>query len=291
MGFEDFVFQLHHLSSGDHEDQREVMVQAWLWGGQMFLARPPPTETSWNKVFESSKVCLGHGKHPGSTKFADRFSIGLKLHPLYSDPLHSEDDAHPPIEDMTPPAVEAEVLPGSFWRAAYDAAPIITTDGMAMVFVDFSEPEFHDTSAKLQMKLCICPCSYGQVLQAVALQANPGDTVGEKHLTWTWSANSTKLRSFEIERLLTVELRLPKLRLQTGTSTISTAGATGHSYSSQLLPQAHPRLYAPQLWLRAMVFQEGEAIAKIDEEVVLPVTVARFLQPLDCGEQELQVQS
>ena len=62
--------------------------------------------------------------------------------------------------------------------------------------------------------------------------------------------------------------------------------------ASSLFPShAHPdaRLYAPQLWLRAAVFQAGEAIAKIDEELLLPVTIARFLQPLNCGEQQLQV--
>jgi hypothetical protein len=125
--------------------------------------------------------------------------------------------------------------------------------------------------------------------------------VGEKHLTWTWSANSTKLRSFEIERLLTVELRIPRTKQEigttgtTGTSTISTAGTVEPPMvpgASSLFPShAHPdaRLYAPQLWLRAAVFQAGEAIAKIDEELLLPATIARFLQPLNCGEQQLQV--
>lgn len=283
-------------------------MYGWLWGGQMFLARPAGAagDSSWNKIFESSKVCLGHGSYgrggKDCTKFADRFSIALKLHPLYSDPLHSE-DVHPPLsnEDLScqmPDASTASEMV-SFRRSAYDPSPILTTDGRAMVFVDFSEPEFHDVSAKLQIRLCVCPCTSGQVLQAVALQAVPCDTVGEKHLTWTWSANSTKLRSFEIERLLTVELRIPRVKEMgpTGsTSTISTAGTVEPvpGVSSSLFPShahgahADARLYAPQLWLRAAVFQEGGAIAKIDEELLLPVTIARFLQPLNCGEQQLQ---
>jgi len=330
MGFEDFIFQLHHLSmanrgfgsskeSTESTESGEVTVYAWLWGGQMFLAQPPASDSTWNKIFESCTVCLGHGSHGShgsygrggkdysdycTTKFADRFSIGLKLHPLYSDPLHSE-DVHPPLsnDDLSGqmPGVSMASEMVSFRRSTYDPSPILTTDGRAMVFVDFSDTEFHDVSAKLQIRLCICPCSSGQVLQAVALQAVPCDTVGEKHLTWTWSANSTKLRSFEIERLLTVELRIPRTKQEigttgtTGTSTISTAGTAEPPMvpgASSLFPShAHPdaRLYAPQLWLRAAVFQAGEAIAKIDEELLLPVTIARFLQPLNCGEQQLQV--
>lgn len=327
MGFEDFIFQLHHLSmanrgfgsskeSTESTESGEVTVYAWLWGGQMFLAQPPASDSTWNKIFESCTVCLGHGSHGSygrggkdysdycTTKFADRFSIGLKLHPLYSDPLHSE-DVHPPLSNddlsgqMPDVSMASEMV--SFRRSTYDPSPILTTDGRAMVFVDFSDTEFHDVSAKLQIRLCICPCSSGQVLQAVALQAVPCDTVGEKHLTWTWSANSTKLRSFEIERLLTVELRIPRTKQEigttgtTGTSIISTAGTAEPPMvpgASSLFPShAHPdaRLYAPQLWLRAAVFQAGEAIAKIDEELLLPVTIARFLQPLNCGEQQLQV--
>ena len=314
MGFEDFVFQLHHLStenvgSGSTEESG-VTVHAWLWGGQMFLAQPG--DSSWNKIFESSTVCLGHGSYGsyGSygrcTKFADRFSMALKLHPLYSDPLHSE-DVHPPLsnEDLSGqmPGLSTASDMVSFRRSSYDASPILTTDGRAMVLMDSSEPEFHDVSAKLQIRLCVCPCTSGQVLQAVALQAVPCDTVGEKHLTWTWSATSTKLRSFEIERLLTVELRLPKRAKHeagttgaTGTSTVSTAGTVDPmmpGVASSLFPShadnADARLYAPQLWLRAAVFEAGEVIAKIDEELLLPLTIARFLRPLNCGEQQLQV--
>lgn len=295
MGFEEFVFQLHHLSchdtasQDDYGEKREVMVQGWLWGGHTFLADPPPSDSNWHKIFESSHVRVGHS---GSIRFADRFSMGLKLHPLYSDhtdlPRSNVDLAGP---SSVHPLETCEVA-GAFRRRRDDEAQLVTTDGRALVFVDFSEAEFHETSAKLQLRLCICPSTGGQVLQAVSLQALPGDSQGEKHLTWTWATGATRLRSFEVERLLTMELRLPK-DLPGGPSTVSTAG-TGYAHNLQELfaaaHAAHPvsRLYAPQLWLKAAVFEAGELIAKIDEELVLPVSIAHFLQPLNCEAQQVQ---
>lgn len=262
------------------------MVQGWLWGGHMFLADPPPSDSNWHKIFESSHVRLGHS---GSIRFSDRFSMGLKLHPLYSE---ETDLPRSDMAGLSSTPLETSEITGGFRRSTDDEAQVVTSDGMAVVFVDFSEAEFQEVSAKLQMRLCICPSTAGQVLQAVTLQALPGDSQGEKHLTWTWATGATRLRSFEVERLLTMELRLPKdLPSKDGpASTVSTAG-TGYAHNLQELFSAHPvsRLYAPQLWLKAAVFEAGEIIAKIDEELVLPVSIARFLQPLNCEAQQVQV--
>ena len=289
MGFEDFVFQLLQIVSTGHEgneryEGQRVKVEVWLWGGTMFLN--PAPECTWYKAFESTGVSLSGKDLALSAKFADRFTLRLKLHPLYS-----QVSRHDPSEAVG--QVPREVCEeGIFRNTGCPPVSFVAAGGMAVVFIDYSEPEFDDFSAKLQMRLCVCPCISGQVLQAVTLQAVPSDSVGEKHLTWTWSANSTRLRSFATERLLTVELRLPREATKTGSqigsepSKQTKAFNASNAFNSK---SSTPSVYAPQLWLKAVVLQAGEAVDHIDEELILPVTIVQFLRPLDCSEQQLQV--
>ncbi len=296
MGVEDFVFQLLQIVSTGHERHEEneryeryegqrVKVEVWLWGGTMFLN--PAPEYTWYKAFESTGVSLQSGKDLSfSAKFADRFTLRLKLHPLYS-----QVSRHEPSEANEIGEVPHVCEEGIFRNTGRPPVSFVAAGGMAVVFIDYSEPEFDDFSARVQMRLCVCPCISSQVLQAVTLQAVPNDSVGEKHLTWTWSANSTRLRS-ATERLLTVELRLPREATKTGSqigsepSKQTKAFNAFNAFNSKL---STPSVYAPQLWLKAVVLQAGEAVDHIDEELILPVTIVQFLRPLDCSEQQLQV--
>ncbi|CAJ1336455.1 unnamed protein product [Effrenium voratum] len=146
----------------------------------------------------------------------------------------------------------------------------------ADVFCEFSDILEHDQGyAKIEVKMRIC-AKYGQLRSAALMATVPLEDYAFPSSVMSWSFRGIP-QAWEhgVERELTVELRhVPELTDSTGTG----------SSSVLKLPWKLTAAYRPCLWLRADV----DGSSSIDEELVLPVTLAHFMRPLRCGPRALQ---
>ena len=169
---------------------------------------------------------------------------------------------------------------------------------------------------KLQIRLRICPryaCHSLQALQlSLASDSVASDFEGlESPTQWAilLGSDETKRPAAEGdsldtsgkpsgEKMLTVKLRLPQgseRKVSEGVWKEDTKSRKSFTDLTNTKRFTFPHgdvmnlhWMPPSLWLRGDIFQGGDRISKINEELLVPVTIARFLRPLECGAHELQ---